>query len=85
MALAMMVKTRLWLAGEVSEHRDMTLIRRLIERVRTCALHRPLLFCTDGLCSYIRAMRETFREPVQTGGPGRPGCVPGAISALPRS
>ena len=72
MALAMMVKTRLWLAGEVSEHRDMTLIRRLIERVRTCALHRPLLFCTDGLCSYIRAIRETFREPVQTGGPGRP-------------
>jgi transposase-like protein/IS1 family transposase len=72
MALAMMVKTRLWLAGEVSEQRDMTLIRRLIERVRTCALHRPLLFCTDGLCSYIRAIRETFREPVQTGGPGRP-------------
>ena len=72
MALAMMVKTRLWLAGEVSEHRDMTLIRRLIERVRTCALHRPLLFCTDGLCSYIRAIRETFRDPVQTGGQGRP-------------
>ena len=72
MALAMMVKPRLWLAGEVSEQRDMTLIRRLIERVRTCALHRPLLFCTDGLCSYIRAIRETFREPVQTGGPGRP-------------
>ena len=72
MALAMMVKTRLWLAGEVSEPRDMTLIRRLIERVRTCALHRPLLFCTDGLCSYIRAIRKTFREPVQTGGPGRP-------------
>jgi transposase-like protein/IS1 family transposase len=72
MALAMMVKTRLWLAGEVSEQRDMTLIRRLIERVRTCALHRPLLFCTDGLCSYIRAIRETFRDPVQTGGQGRP-------------
>jgi transposase-like protein len=72
MALAMMVKTRLWLAGEVSEHRDMTLIQRLIERVRTGALHRPLLFCTDGLCYYIRAIRETFRDPVQTGGPGRP-------------
>jgi transposase-like protein len=72
MARAMRVKTRLWLAGEVSEPRDMTLIRRLIERVRTCALHRPLLFCTDGLCSYIRAIRKPFREPVQTGGPGRP-------------
>jgi IS1 family transposase len=72
MALAMMIKTRLWLAGEVSEHRDMPLIRRLIERVRRCALPRPLLCCTDGLCSYIRAIRETFRDPVRTGEPGRP-------------
>jgi len=72
MALAMMVKPRLWLAGEVSEQRDMTLIRRLIERVRRCALHRPLLLCTDGLCSYIRAIRETFRDPVRTGVQGRP-------------
>jgi transposase-like protein/IS1 family transposase len=72
MALAMMVSTRLWLAGEVSEQRDMPLIRRLIERVRACALHRPLLVCTDGLCSYIRALRETFRDPVRTGAHGRP-------------
>jgi transposase-like protein len=72
MALAMMVSTRLWLAGEVSVQRNMTLIRRLIERVRACALHRPLLLCTDGLCSYIRAMRETFRDPVRTGAHGRP-------------
>jgi transposase-like protein/IS1 family transposase len=71
MALAMMVQTRLWLAGEVSAPRDMLLIRRLIERVRRCAAHRPLLFCTDGLCSYIRAIRETFREPVHTGVQGR--------------
>src|SRR5262245_42399945 len=72
MALAMMVSTRLWLAGEVSEQRDMPLIRRLLKRVRACALHRPLLLCTDGLCSYIRAMRETFRDPVRTGAHGRP-------------
>ena len=72
MALAIMVSTRLWLAGEVSAQRDLTLIRRLIERVRTCALHRPLLFCTDGLCSYLRAIRETFRDPVHAGAPGRP-------------
>jgi transposase-like protein len=72
MALAMLVKTRLWLGGEVSEQRAMTLIRRLIERVRRCATHRPLLFCTDGLCSYIRAIRETFRDPVHTGMGGRP-------------
>jgi len=72
MALAIMVRTRLWLAGEVSAHRDMTLIRRLIERVRRCAAHRPLLFCTDGLSAYVRAIRETFRAPVHTGANGRP-------------
>jgi transposase-like protein/IS1 family transposase len=72
MALAMMVRTRLWLAGEVSVQRDMPLIRWLIERVRRCAAHGPLLFCTDGLRSYIRAIRETFRDPVQTGRQGRP-------------
>lgn len=35
------------------EHRDMTLMRRLSELVQACALHRPVLFCTDGLCFYI--------------------------------
>src|SRR6266853_398798 len=72
MALAMMISTRLGRAGEVSEHRDMPLMRRLIERVRRCAAPRPLLVCTDGLCSYIRAIRETFRDPVHTGTGGRP-------------
>jgi transposase-like protein len=72
MALAIMVCTRLWLGGEVSEQRDMPLIRRLIERVRRCAAHRPLLVCTDGLVSSIRAVRETFRDPVPTGTEGRP-------------
>jgi hypothetical protein len=72
MALAMLGKTRLWLAGEVSAHRDMPLLRRLIERVRRCAAHRALLFCPDGLASYLRAMRATFRDPVQGGTVGRP-------------
>ena len=72
MALAMMVRTRLWLAGEVSRQRDMLLIRRLMERVRRCAAPCPLLFCIDGLYAYIRAIRETFRDPVQTGAQGRP-------------
>jgi transposase-like protein/IS1 family transposase len=76
MALAMMVKPRLWLGGEVSVQRDMPLIRRLIERVHRCAAHRPLLVCTDGLCTYIRAMRETFRDPVHTGKGGRPRLCP---------
>src|SRR5438445_1698180 len=72
MALAMMVKTRLWLGGEVSEQRALPLIRRLMERVKRCAAHRPLLICTDGLVSYIRAIREAFRGPVHTGQGGRP-------------
>jgi transposase-like protein len=71
-ALVMMVKTRVWLGGEVSEQRDLPLIRRLIERVRRCAAHRPLLVCTDGLGSYVRAIRETFRAPIHTGKGGRP-------------
>src|SRR5919109_2307677 len=72
MALAMMVKTRLWLGGEVSAQRDLLLIRRLIARVRRCAARRPLLVCTEGLVSYIRAIRETCRDPVHTGQGGRP-------------
>jgi transposase-like protein len=72
MALAMMVRTRLWLAGEVSTQRDLPLIRRLIKRVKRCAARRPLLICTDGLVSYIRAIRETFRDPMHTGKGGRP-------------
>jgi transposase-like protein len=72
MALAMMVKPRLWLGGEVSEQRDRPLIRRLMARVKRCAARRPLLVCTDGLVSYIRAIRETFRAPVPTGKGGRP-------------
>src|SRR3989440_6106141 len=54
-AMAMMVKTRLGRGGEVSAQRDLPLIRRVSERVRRCAGHRPLLVCTDGLCTYIRA------------------------------
>jgi transposase-like protein len=72
MAMAMMVQTRLWLGGEVSAQRDLPLIRRLIERVRRCAAQRPLLICTDGLVSSIRAIRETLRDPVHTGQGGRP-------------
>ena len=72
MALAMLVWTRLWLGGEGREPRAMPLIRRLIERVRRGAAHRPLVFCPDGLVSSIRAMRETSREPGHTGTGGRP-------------
>jgi transposase-like protein len=71
-ARAMMVKSRRWLGGEVSAQRDLPLLRRLLERVRRCAAHRPRLVCPDGWCSSIRAMRETCRDPGQTGQGGRP-------------
>ena len=72
MALARAVGTRLWLAGEVSEQRDLGLVRRLLARVRRCAARCPLLVCTDGFRAYPRAIRETFRDPRPTGKPGRP-------------
>jgi len=72
MALALRVRTRLWLGGEVSEPRDRGLLRRLIKRVKRCAAHGPLLVCTDGVGSSVRAVRETWREAVHTGQGGRP-------------
>jgi hypothetical protein len=38
----------------------MTLIRRLIERVRRCAAPRPLLVCTDGLGDFSKRI-SVFR------------------------
>ena len=72
MALAMLVRTRVWRAGEVSVQRDMPRMRRRMERVRRGAVHCPLLVCPDGLCSSIRAIRATLRDPGQPGGQGRP-------------
>jgi transposase-like protein/IS1 family transposase len=72
MALAMAVGTRLWLAGEVREQRDLRVVRRLLARVHRCAARLPLLVCTDGFRAYPRAIRETFRDPLPTGKPGRP-------------
>jgi transposase-like protein len=48
MAVAMMVRTRLWRAGEVSERRAMALRRGLMARVRRWALPRPLVVCPEG-------------------------------------
>jgi transposase-like protein len=76
MALSLMVKPRWWLAGEVRGPRDLLLIRGLLEPVHRGALQRPLLCGTDGLSSYIRAMRAPCRDPVQTGRPGRPRLSP---------
>ena len=73
LAMAIQVSTRLWLGGTLSTRRDLALIAALIQKVRACALCRPLLFCMDGLSSYIQAIHLTFREPLpRAGRVGRP-------------
>jgi hypothetical protein len=72
LAMAISVKSRLWLGGEVSVTRDRTLIRRLLMRVRTCGPLAALLLCTDGLSSYPRQALRCFRSAQQTGRRGRP-------------
>jgi transposase-like protein len=72
MALALMVSTRLWLGGVVSERRDMRLAQRLAAQIRRVALERPLLLAVDGWKSYVRAFRLAFRTPVKDGRQGRP-------------
>lgn len=72
LAMAIQVSTRLWLGAVVSAHRDKPLVRRLMERVRACALCRPLLFCTDGFSAYVQVIRQVFQAPIRSGQPGRP-------------
>ena len=71
-ALAMMVSTRLWIAGEVSKTRDSDLIDRLMEQVRRCCLAmKAILICTDGFAAYPKSILRAFRYKVkETLGPG---------------
>jgi hypothetical protein len=72
MALALAVPTRLWLGGVISRQRDLSLITRLVRRVRACAATPAILVCVDGLASYVTAFLTVFRQPIDTGRPGRP-------------
>lgn len=72
LAMALQVPTRLWLGGVVSESRDEQLLVRLIQRVRACALCRPVLFCVDGWRAYAPAIQHVFREVIPTRTRGRP-------------
>lgn len=76
MAMAIMVKSRLWLGGVVSAHRDKALIRQLADMVRTCALPGPLLLAVDGLAAYVNAFRRAFRSKEPRPGKGRKRLVP---------
>jgi IS1 family transposase len=73
MGLAMMVSTRLWLAGTVSVTRERQLADRLLQQVRRCGQAlREVLVCTDGWAAYPGSIKRAFREKVKrTAGRGR--------------
>jgi IS1 family transposase len=73
MGLAMMVSTRLWIAGVVQRSRDRSLADQLLQQVRRCAASMlPLLVVTDGWAAYPNSIRRAFREKVkETHGVGR--------------
>jgi transposase-like protein/IS1 family transposase len=73
MGLAMMVSTRLWLAGAVSQTRDCALADGLLQQVRRCSQKVcGLLVCTDGWSAYPNSIRRAFREKMKrTAGRGR--------------
>ncbi len=76
MAMALMVSTRLWLGGVISQQRNLALITQLVAKVRGMALCRPLLLAVDGLASYVGAFQKAFRSPLpRLGQPGRPQLV----------
>jgi hypothetical protein len=66
MGLAMMVSTRLWLAGTVSVTRDKSLADSLMHQVRRSAQTlRPLLVLTDGWAAYPNSIRRAERSKVK--------------------
>jgi hypothetical protein len=72
LGLAMMVSSRLWLAGVVSRTRDCTLADQLLRQVRVCCQAvSDLLVCTDGWAAYPGSIKRAFREKVkETAGRG---------------
>jgi len=69
MGLAMMVSTRLWLAGTVRVTRDKGLADALLHHVRRSAQTlRPLLVLTDGWVASPNSIRRAFRKIGQKAG-----------------
>jgi transposase-like protein/IS1 family transposase len=73
MALAMLVPTRLWLAGIVQSSRDTSLADRLFAQVRQWTKHiRAILVCVDGWPAYPHSIERAFRSKIKrTAGRGR--------------
>jgi IS1 family transposase len=63
MGLAMMVSTRLWLAGTVSASRSADALMQHVRR--SAQTLRPLLVVTDGWAAYPNSIRRAFGEKVK--------------------
>jgi len=85
MGLAMMVSTRLWLAGTVSMSRDKGLADALMHQVRRSAQTlRPLLVLTDGWAAYPGSIRRAFRKTGQKAGWSRASLFRSVAAAVHR-
>ena len=73
MGLALLIESRLWIAGVVQHSRDRSLADRLLRQVRACAHGvSQILVCVDGWPAYPKAIVRAFRERVKTtSGKGR--------------
>ena len=69
MGLAIMVPTRLWIAGVVSQTRDRKLADQLLQQVRRASKTLcDLLICTDGWSPYPNSIKRFFREKIGRAG-----------------
>ncbi len=67
MGLALLIESRLWIAGVVQKSRDRSLADRLLHQVRACAhTASQVLVCVDGWAAYPKAIVRAFRERVKT-------------------
>jgi len=73
MGLALLIESRLWIAGVVQQSRDRSLADRLLHQVHACAHSASqILVCVDGWAAYPKAIVRAFREKVKTtSGKGR--------------
>lgn len=72
LAMAVCVRSRLWLGGALSEKRDRSLARAVVGLIRSCGRSLSLLVTTDGWKPYKEALLKGFRFAVKTGRRGRP-------------
>src|SRR6266496_3524474 len=69
MGLAIMVPTRLWVAGVVSQTRERKLADQLLQQVRRASKTLcDLLICTDGWSPYPNSIKRFFREKIERAG-----------------